>query len=71
MGLPPSRNVTVPVAVPAPGATGETVAVNVTDCPKAEGFCDEVTAVAVLVLLTTCGFPASDPVLPLKFPSPP
>ena len=31
IGLPPSRNVTVPVAVPAPGATGDTVAVNVTD----------------------------------------
>ena len=31
IGLPPSRNVTVPVGVPAPGATGETVAVKVTD----------------------------------------
>ena len=31
MGLPPSRNVTVPVGVPVPGATGETVAVKVTD----------------------------------------
>lgn len=31
MGLPPSRKVTVPVGVPAPGATGETVAVKVTD----------------------------------------
>ena len=31
IGLPPSRNVTVPTGVPDPGATGETVAVNVTD----------------------------------------
>ena len=31
IGLPPSRNVTVPTGVPAPGATGDTVAVNVTD----------------------------------------
>ena len=30
----PSMNVTVPVAVPAPGATMVTVAVNVTDCPN-------------------------------------
>jgi len=30
IGLPPSRNVTVPVGVPDPGATGEIVAVNVT-----------------------------------------
>ena len=31
IGLPPSRNVTVPVGVPAPGATGDTVAVKATD----------------------------------------
>ena len=71
MGLPPSRNVTVPTGVPAPGATGDTVAVNVTDWPKTDGLTDEVTVVAVLALLTTCGLPVSDPVLPLKFPSPP
>ena len=71
IGLPPSRNVTVPVGVPVPGATGDTVAVKVTDWPEAEGFCDEVTVVVEFVLLTTCGFPVSDPVLPLKFPSPP
>ena len=29
--LPPSRNVTLPVGVPTPGATAETVAVKVTD----------------------------------------
>jgi hypothetical protein len=71
IGLPPSRNVTVPTGVPAPGATGDTVAVNVTDWPNTDGFTDEVTVVEVFALLTTCGFPVSDPVLPLKFPSPP
>ena len=71
MGLPPSRNVTVPVAVPTPGATAETVAVKVTDCPNADGFTDEVTAVKELLLFTTCGLLVSDPVLPLKPLSPP
>src|SRR5207247_204946 len=52
------------------GATGETVALKVTDWPKTEGFADEVTAVVVSLLLTTCGFPLSDPVLPVKFASP-
>ena len=71
IGLPPSRNVTVPVEVPAPGVTGETVAVNVTDWPNTDGFTDEVTVVAVSALFTTCGLPVREPVLPLKFPSPP
>ena len=31
MGLPPSRKVTVPLGVPVPGATADTVAVKVTD----------------------------------------
>ena len=71
MGLPPSRNVTVPVGVPAPGAIRVSVAVKVTDWPETEGFADEVTVVAELDLFTTCGLPVSEPVLPLKFPSPP
>jgi hypothetical protein len=37
----PSMNVTVPVGVPAPGDTAATVAVNVTDWPKTEGFTEE------------------------------
>jgi hypothetical protein len=43
----PSLNVTVPVGVPEP-AVGFTVAVNVTPCPKADGFSEEtrVTCVA-------------------------
>jgi hypothetical protein len=47
MALPitvePSLKLTVPVGVPAPPVT---VAVNVTDCPKAEGFWEELRLVA-------------------------
>jgi hypothetical protein len=46
--------VTVPVGVPDPGATAMTVAVNVTDWPKAEGFNDELKVVEVDAVLTTC-----------------
>jgi hypothetical protein len=49
----PSKNSTVPVAVPAPGETGLIAAVKVTDCPKTEGFAEDVNAVVVLALLTT------------------
>ena len=48
----PSLNVSVPVGVPAPGATAATVAVNVTDCPRFEGLRDEVTVVVVPSLFT-------------------
>jgi len=58
------------VGVPAPGVTAVTVAVKVTDCPNVLGFCDEITPVVVLVLLTTCGLPVSDPVLGEKISSP-
>src|SRR5262249_13387597 len=44
-------NCTVPVGVPAPGATAATVAVNVTACPNTDGLADELTAVAVSALL--------------------
>jgi hypothetical protein len=45
MEVPPSKKVTVPVGVPpAP----DTVAVNVTDCPKTDGFCDEVSVTDVV-----------------------
>jgi hypothetical protein len=49
----PSKNVTVPVGVPAPGAATVTVAVNVTACPKTGELTDEATVVVVLALLTT------------------
>ena len=44
--VPPSLNCTVPVGVPVPDCF-VTVAVKVTDCPGAEGFCDDETAVVV------------------------
>ena len=44
-------NVTVPVAVPAPGACTVTVAVNVTDCPTFDGFAEDVSAVGRVRLL--------------------
>jgi hypothetical protein len=43
----PSAKVTVPVGVPAPGATAATVAVTVTDWPYAVGLADEESAVVV------------------------
>ena len=42
----PSSNVTVPVGVPEPGDV--TVAVNVTDYPKTDGFAPEANAVEVV-----------------------
>jgi len=52
------------VGVPPPLVT---VAVNVTDCPKTDGLGDELTAVVVAGLFTTCDFV---PALPVKFESP-
>ena len=48
MTPPPSRKLTLPVSVPAPGARAVTVAENVTCCPKYEGLTLEATTVAVL-----------------------
>ena len=48
----------MPVGVPAPGATGATVAVNVVDCPNAEGFWLLVTAVVVFAFATVWVRPA-------------
>ena len=45
--LLPSLKVTVPVAVPEPGALAVTVAVNVTDCPKTDGLTLETTEVVI------------------------
>ena len=52
MTVVPSRKFTVPVGVPAPGAVTVTVAVNVTLCPKTDGFTDDVRLVLVPALLT-------------------
>jgi hypothetical protein len=65
----PSRKVTVPVGVPAPGAFTVTVAVSVTACPNTEGFAEEATVVAVDALFTV-SLDAAD-VLVLKLLSPP
>ena len=46
-------NVTVPVAVPAPGEAAATVAVNVTDCPVEEGLTEEAKDVVVPAWFTT------------------
>ena len=43
----------MPAAVPVPGVVVATVAVKVTDCPKSEGFTEDVNAVVVLALFTT------------------
>ena len=64
----PSLNVTVPVGTPVPGATGATVAVSVTACPRDEGLGD-VVSVVVVSAFTTC-VTAAD-VLARKFPPPP
>src|SRR5206468_2418571 len=66
----PSLNVTVPVGMPAPGEDAVTVAVNVTPWPNTDGLTLDMSAVCVFALFTTCGLPASDPLLPLKFVSP-
>ena len=49
----PSKNSTLPVGVPTPGATTLTCAVKVTDCPKTVGLTEAVTEVVVSALLTT------------------
>lgn len=59
----PSLNVTVPVGTP--DVADVTVAVNVTDAPKVEGFSDAVTAVEVPARLTVCV--STDDVPPMKF----
>ena len=43
----PSRNVTVPVGTPDPGASEVIVAVKVTDWPKTDGLADEATTEVV------------------------
>ena len=64
----PSLNVTVPVGVPAPGATALTVARKVTDWPEQDGFNEELLVVNVPALLTVCVKFAE--VLVLKLESP-
>ena len=66
----PSLTVTLPVGVPAPGATGTTVKFTVTGCPTFDGSgLSDVMVVVVSAGLTVCEFAAE--VLPLKLASPP
>ena len=67
----PCLKSTLPVGVPAPGATAVTVPVKVTIALSNDGSGDEVTVVVVLALLTTCGVAESLPELLLKWLSPP
>ncbi|GAO05931.1 hypothetical protein TPA0598_01_03010 [Streptomyces lydicamycinicus] len=57
----------MPVGVPAPGATGETVAVNVTVSPTTDGSGAVETAVVVDAWPTVW---VSAPTEPTKLPSP-
>jgi hypothetical protein len=59
------KPVGVAVLIPAPAVLA-TIAVKVTDCPRIDGFTEEVTVVEVGAGLTV--WPAL-PELPLKFPS--
>ncbi len=65
----PSLTVTVPLAVPLPGALADTVNVKLTACPTAEGF----GVWAVIVVVVPAAFtvwPTTVEVLVAKFPSP-
>jgi hypothetical protein len=65
----PSLKVTVPLGVPAPGATAVTVAVNPTAWPAQDGLREDTKATEVFALLTVCV--KTGEVLLLKALSPP
>jgi len=69
MFVAPSRKLTAPVGVPAPGAVTVTVAVKVTDCPNTDGFAEDVRLVLVFALLTTCETAVLVLVLKLALPT--
>ncbi len=62
-----ATKVIVPVGVPAPGATGATVAVKLTDCPTTDGSGEVVTVVVVAAGRTVW---VSVPLEPAKLASP-
>ncbi|MFK4146376.1 hypothetical protein, partial [Streptomyces sp. NPDC004065] len=66
--LSPKSTVTVPDGVPAPGATGATVTLNVTCSPATDGSGDDVTDVVVAADSTVC---VSEPLEPVKSALPP
>ncbi|MFI1538650.1 hypothetical protein [Streptomyces anandii] len=57
----PKSKTTVPVGVPAPGATGATTAVMVTGWPTTDGSGDDDTTVVVAAWFTVC---VSEPLEP-------
>jgi hypothetical protein len=61
-GVVPSRKVTSPVGVPAPGAFTVTVAVKVTVSPSVTGLAEVATVVVVSAL---CTVRLLDPLLPV------
>ena len=65
--VPSTRNNIVPVGTVVP-LTADTVAVNVTDCPDALGFCDEIRLVVVPVAPSAITFCRRLPKLELKLP---
>ena len=69
-GVPSMVKVTVPVGVPAPGATALTVAVKVTVWPDSDGLTEEVTVVVLLALLTVWVIGEAVLLLVLKLESP-
>src|SRR5437773_10062231 len=68
MAVPPSRKVTLPAGVPAPGLLAVTVAVKVTDCPDTDGLAEETDRMGVVYC--TVGVSWGD-VLTVKCASPP
>jgi hypothetical protein len=64
----PSKKLTVPVGVPAPGATTATVAVRVLACPKTDGSGLEVKVAVVDAWFTVCV--STGDVEPVKLASP-
>ncbi len=70
----PSKNVTVPVGAPAPGAATVIVAVSVTAWPKVAGLGDAAKLVFVPACVTVCmrgSAGGGAEVLAAKFGSPP
>ena len=69
MGPPGPVSVTVPVGVPAPGDTADTVIVRVAGCPTTLGLDDEAIATVVAACVTfSCKVVVA--VTPLKLASP-
>ena len=64
----PSTKLTIPVGVPEPGTTADTVAMKVTDWPNTVGFKEDAVVAELLALLTVCVMAAEVPVAKLLSP---